>query len=114
MGAPLQIIMLWGGWKTPRVAGMYTEAPARWRFSARGRSPSVRGMGRTAKCLAEGSRRVAPSASGPPGSGQRSRMPRVKVHNILGDGMQQPRVATENGAESPPPHPQGGGGCLGP
>ena len=33
MGAPMQIIMLWGGWKTPRVAKMYTEAPPpRWKF----------------------------------------------------------------------------------
>ena len=33
----------------------------------------------------------------------------VKVHDILGDGMRQPRAATENGAGPPPLHPKGGG-----
>ena len=39
-------------------------------------------------------------------------MPRVKVHDILGVGMRQPRVATENGAQPPPVHPKEGGGVF--
>ena len=39
-------------------------------------------------------------------------MPRVKVHDIMGDGMRQPRVATEGGAEPPPPRSKGGGGGV--
>ena len=37
-------------------------------------------------------------------------MHRVKVHDILGAGMRQPRVATESGTERRPPRPGGGGG----
>ena len=50
------------------------------------------------------------SPSGPHGSGQRLRMPRAKVHDILRVGMRQPRVATGKGAEPPPQCPEGGGG----
>ena len=53
-----------------------------------------------------------PSPSGPLGSGQRSCMPKAKVHDILGEGMRQPRVATKRGAELPPPHHKGGGGVF--
>ena len=113
MGAPMQTIMLWSGWKTLGVARMYREAPPQnGGSSAQGKSPGLYGVGRTTKCLATRSRRAAPSPSGPPRSGQRSHMARVKVHDILGDGMRQPRVATEKGAEPPPPHPKGGGGGV--
>ena len=39
MGAPLTTIMLWGGWKSAKVAQMYTEAPPRWKFARRGKIP---------------------------------------------------------------------------
>ena len=40
MGAPMQTIMLWGGWKTLGVAKMYTEAPPpKWKFVRSGEIP---------------------------------------------------------------------------
>ena len=39
MGAPLTTIMLWGGWKSAKVAQMYTEAPPRWKFARSGKIP---------------------------------------------------------------------------
>ena len=39
MGAPLTTIMLWGGWKSAKVAQMYTEAPPRWKFARSGKMP---------------------------------------------------------------------------
>ena len=31
-GAPMQTVLLWGGWKSPGVAKLYTDAPPRWKF----------------------------------------------------------------------------------
>ena len=53
MGAPLTTIMLWGGgWKSAKVAQMYTEAPPRWKFARSGKIPwPVWGRGGRASLL---------------------------------------------------------------
>ena len=111
MGAPMPTILLWGGWKTPGVARMYTEAPPSWKFVRTGETPwPVWGGGQMEKRPGIWSRRAALSPSGPPGSEPRSPMCRAKVHDILGAGMRQPGLATGSGAGQHPPLPEGGGG----
>ena len=73
------------------------------------KSRGQRGVDRMAGSRGITSARAVPSHSGPLGSGRKSTMPRAKVHDILGDGMRQPRVPTEKGAALPPQPPGGGG-----
>ena len=113
MGAPMPTIMLWGGWKTPGVAKMYTEAPPRWKFVRLGEILWPAWVAQARGTQGTGSRKAPPSPSGPPRSGQRSHTPTAKVDDILGEGMRQPRVQTGKGAVPPPPLPEGrGGGVL--
>ena len=38
-GAPMQTVLLWGGWKSPGVAKLYTDAPPWWKFKRRAKIP---------------------------------------------------------------------------
>ena len=93
------MVMSWGGWKSPRVARMYTEAPPGGSSCGMDKSPSHGGEGRTAGIRATRSKMATPLLSSRRGSREKSRMYRAKVHGILALGLRQRKAASENEEE---------------
>ena len=86
--------------------------PADGGSSAQGRSRGLCGVRQTTKCMATESRRAAPSPSGPPRLGERSRMPKLKVHDLPGMGCGTPGCRQKTGQNRLPCTPKGGGGAV--
>ena len=100
MGAPLTTMMLWGGWKSAKVAQMYTEAPPRWKFARSGKMPwPVWGGGGQSRATARS--RALRSPSGRHGYAGRSPSRPAKLPDLLGDRLRGLRVHASEVGQCP-------------
>ena len=102
-GAPMQTMLLWGGWKSPGVAKLYTDAPPWWKFE---RTAGAGGV-RTGERPCTRSARDRHWRSGHPGCGRKLRLPKAKVHDLLGVGARGGEGARKRGRIASPAGRQG-------
>ena len=97
MGAPLTTIMLWGGWKSAKVAQMYTEPPPRSKFARSGKIPwPMWGGGGQSQATAQS--RAPHSLFGRHGYAGKSPSRPGKLPDLLGDRLRGVRMhANEEG-----------------